>query len=177
MALGNRRIRVAAVIGLTLLVIGVLVVTLSADVSMLPPRSKVLRLVRRPLGINRHWFALGDQDALSNILLFIPVGLLGALAFPRRKLVVVVAATALSAGVEITQAWFLSSRAGSLDDVASNAAGALVGVLVIAGAMVALRVLRGLLGPTHHPGEQYHPAADRGHEPPGAEQRNRGDIQ
>jgi VanZ family protein len=78
------------------------------------------------------WFDRGD--ALSNIFLYIPLGLFGARAMERvsplvRVLTIALAGCALSVAIEITQFWDLS-RATEMSDVTANLAGALVGAIV-----------------------------------------------
>jgi VanZ family protein len=73
-------------------------------------------------------------DVLSNVLLYVPLGLFGARAFENlsagwRVLVMAIAGGALSAGIELAQ-FFDLSRASELSDVAANFSGALIGGLV-----------------------------------------------
>ncbi len=76
-------------------------------------------------------------DALSNILLYIPLGLFGARALENvsaggRVLAIAMAGCALSIGIEITQFWD-QGRATEWSDVTANLAGAVIGGLVEAG--------------------------------------------
>lgn len=77
-------------------------------------------------------------DVASNVLLFLPVGLLGALAFPHHRVAVAVAGPLASAGIETFQALWLPHRAGSLNDVLANSTGHLMG-LAAAAAVMAVR--------------------------------------
>lgn len=91
------------------------------------------------LSLNRLEFA-------SNIVMFLPLGLLGVLAFPRlRWWLIPIAALVLSAAIELAQLVLISERNASVLDVVANTAGALIG----AAAAWALRSLvrrRRLLG-------------------------------
>jgi VanZ family protein len=80
------------------------------------------------------WLSGDRGDVLSNILLYLPLGLFGARAFENlpagwRVLAMAMAGGALSAGIELTQ-FFDLSRASELSDVTANFAGALAGALV-----------------------------------------------
>jgi VanZ family protein len=73
-------------------------------------------------------------DVLSNVLLYIPLGLFGARAFESlsarwRVLVMAIVAAVLSTGIEITQ-FFDQGRATELSDITCNVSGALIGGLV-----------------------------------------------
>jgi VanZ family protein len=88
------------------------------------------------------WFRYSMLEELANLMMFVPLGMLGVLAVgTRRGWVVVLAATAISASVELVQGAFLPARVASLTDVAANGAGALVGVAAAA-AVVAARARR-----------------------------------
>lgn len=85
------------------------------------------------------WY--GHLEAAANLLLFVPIGFLGAGWVPRRAgslpalrhgvpdWAVWLLATSLSAGVELTQLFLLTERSGTLRDLICNSTGALVGVL------------------------------------------------
>jgi glycopeptide antibiotics resistance protein len=89
------------------------------------------RLMRGVLFLQHHGlpgFRYSMIEEVANVGLFVPLGMLGVLAFgtPRWWLAVL-AGTALSASVELAQALFLPARVASVTDVAANGAGALVG--------------------------------------------------
>lgn len=67
-------------------------------------------------------------EGISNVLLFIPVGLLLVLRL-RRPWVGLTAALVISLGVEVTQS-FIPSRVTSLRDIVANTFGALVGAAI-----------------------------------------------
>jgi len=72
---------------------------------------------------------LHAAEFAANILLFVPLGLLGALLLPRRRWwVALVSLLTLSLGIEIVQAFGLSYRQPSSRDVLGNALGAAIGV-------------------------------------------------
>jgi VanZ family protein len=73
-------------------------------------------------------------DVLSNVLLYVPLGLFGARALEKlpaawRVLVMAIVGGAFSTGIEITQ-FFDVGRATELSDITSNFSGALTGALV-----------------------------------------------
>ena len=69
-------------------------------------------------------------EAGANVVMFAPFGVLAGL-LARRRWPVVLAGAAISAGIETTQALFLPSRVATVQDVAMNTLGALVGVAVL----------------------------------------------
>ena len=66
-------------------------------------------------------------EAVANVLLFVPFGVLVGLLL-RRARVVVVLATTTSAAIELSQLLFLPSRVATVQDVVLNTLGAVVGV-------------------------------------------------
>lgn len=74
------------------------------------------------------WITFDLIEFLSNVVMFLPLGLFGALAWAwRRRYLVVAACCALSALVELAQAVVLPERMGSVVDVVANTVGAAVG--------------------------------------------------
>ena len=69
-------------------------------------------------------------EAGANVVMFAPFGVLAGL-LARRRWPVVLAGAAISAGIEATQALFLPTRVATVQDVAMNTLGALVGVAVL----------------------------------------------
>jgi hypothetical protein len=84
------------------------------------------------------WITFGKIEFGSNILMFVPIGLFGALTLGRAGWLIVPAAAAASAAIEIIQAARLPERVGTPRDVLANVLGALVGyllaVLIVLGA-------------------------------------------
>ncbi len=79
------------------------------------------------------WFGFTELEILANVAVFVPIGLLAALALPRRLWwAAFLAACALSAAIELIQLLALPTRVASLSDVAANSAGALLGVALAA---------------------------------------------
>ncbi len=76
------------------------------------------------------WITFGKIEFGSNVLMFVPIGLFGALALPRHRWLIVPAALVASAVIEIVQAMALPLRYGTVRDVVSNTLGALVGFLL-----------------------------------------------
>lgn len=67
----------------------------------------------------------------SNVLLFVPLGILLALAMPRHRLLVVPIAVVVTLLMEAGQALFLAERTPSLRDVVANTLGAAVGLVIV----------------------------------------------
>jgi len=78
------------------------------------------------------WVTFGKVEFGANIVMFIPIGLFGALALPRARWLIVPAAVGLSAVIEYLQAANLPARDGTARDVVANGLGALIGYLLAA---------------------------------------------
>ena len=76
------------------------------------------------------WVTFGKVEFGANVLMFVPIGLFGALALPRARWLIVPAAVAMSAVIEAVQAAGLPARDGTARDVIANGVGALIGYLV-----------------------------------------------
>ncbi len=76
------------------------------------------------------WITFGKIEFSSNVLMFVPIGLFGALALPGRRWLIVPAALVASAVIELVQAVALPLRYGTVRDVVSNTLGALLGFLL-----------------------------------------------
>jgi glycopeptide antibiotics resistance protein len=76
------------------------------------------------------WVTFGKVEFSANVLMFVPIGLFGALALPRARWLIVPAAVAMSAVIEAVQAADLPARVGTPRDVIANGVGALIGYLV-----------------------------------------------
>ncbi len=76
------------------------------------------------------WVTFGKVEFGANVLMFVPIGLFGALALPRARWLIVPAAVAMSAVIEAVQAADLPARVGTPRDVIANGVGALIGYLV-----------------------------------------------
>ena len=68
----------------------------------------------------------------ANIALFVPLGVLLALALPRRRALVLPIALVVTSAIEVGQAVFLTERTASARDVVANMAGAALGLLLAA---------------------------------------------
>lgn len=87
------------------------------------------------------WYGYNKLEFSANIVMFIPVGFLAALAMPARLWwIALFIAPALSVAIEYTQGVLLEARFSTLSDVVANSLGALIGII---GALI----LRGLV---HH---------------------------
>lgn len=71
-------------------------------------------------------------EAVANVIMFVPFGVLGCLLVPRHRWwALVAAACATSAGIETAQRLFLPSRVPTLQDVVMNSTGAVLGVTAV----------------------------------------------
>ena len=123
--------------------IAVLTVTLwptPVDQGFQPSISRFLGLLHRhglPV-----WFGYNKLEFGANIAMFAPAGFLVALLLPlRRWWLALLICPAISIGIEITQAVFLSSRFATVNDVIANSLGAVVGVVIYLVARGTLRTL------------------------------------
>jgi hypothetical protein len=130
-----RRSRLRLVVSLLGLVIcGALV--LLATLSPLPLDTGYGASIERFLRVaHRHgvpgWFEYRELEFAANILMFVPIGFLLALALPRRGVwAVILLVPAFSAGIELFQAEFLSARFASIWDVLANTSGGYGGAIV-----------------------------------------------
>ena len=99
-----------------------------------PLRGRLARWLRRlhQYGVP-DWFNYGFVEAAANSALFVPVGIVAMLAFPRRALwQIVLLGLAISCCIELGQATFLPDRFASGLDILMNTLGTLVGALLVA---------------------------------------------
>jgi glycopeptide antibiotics resistance protein len=81
-------------------------------------------------------------EAASNVVMFLPFGLLGGLLVRRRhRWAVIAVGCATSAAIETSQLLFLPTRVATLQDVAMNTLGAAIGLLGLV-VVVAVRETR-----------------------------------
>lgn len=80
-------------------------------------------------GIPR-WFNYNFLEASANVSLFVPIGFVGALAFPNNRWWQIGAFGMLVSGsIELGQLLFLHNRFASPSDVMTNTSGAVIGAL------------------------------------------------
>ena len=92
---------------------------------------EVLQPVVSALTFGRATISLDEAEALGNLLLLLPVGLLLPFAAPRLAPVLVLAGSAVaSLGVETVQRVLLEDRSPSLQDVMLNVGGTAIGLVV-----------------------------------------------
>lgn len=116
-----------------LLLVGYLVVlALLTIVPVLGPDvTEIVVLLTRTLGVGGSHRTVSVVDAVTNVLLFVPAGLLFQAAVPRfRPVHVWLLCVAGSAVIELAQALVVPGRDPSAVDVATNALGAALGVLL-----------------------------------------------
>src|ERR1700712_1204781 len=77
-----------------------------------------------------YWISYDLVQDLSNVVMFIPLGLLGSLALRRHNYLVVLAAACASGFIELVQLVLLPDRVASLQDVLCNTIGAFLGFLL-----------------------------------------------
>lgn len=67
----------------------------------------------------------------ANVVLFVPFGILLALAMPRQRVFVVPLALLVTGVIEASQALFLDERTATFRDIVANTAGATVGLMIV----------------------------------------------
>lgn len=88
------------------------------------------RLVSR-LTLGQTEVSVEEAEALANVLLFVPIGLLLRLALPRAlSSLLLLLATAGSLGIEVVQYTLLPARTPSLVDVLTNGGGTAIGLVL-----------------------------------------------
>lgn len=73
------------------------------------------------------WLTYDVIEVVANIVLFVPLGLLTALALPRRRWLAVPIALMVTVVIEVGQALLLEQRTPSVRDVLANLVGAAIG--------------------------------------------------
>ena len=76
------------------------------------------------------WVGYSQIEIAANVAMLLPIGFFGALTLTRARWLIVPAAIAGSAVVEVAQALALPARDGTPRDVISNGLGALLGYLL-----------------------------------------------
>lgn len=118
-----------------LLLAGLLVAAFTLGATPSTETDLFTRLVRAVLGaltpLPPERLSGAEVEALANALLFLPLGLLLPLAFPRAPLTLLLAVpVAATLGVEVAQLLVLESRTPDGVDVLANTAGGAVGLLL-----------------------------------------------
>ena len=112
--------------------IAMLVVTLwptPVDRGFEPTISRILSVLHRN-GLPT-WFGYNKLEFGANIAMFVPAGFLVAMLLPtRRWWLALLIVPAVSLGIELTQAIFLSSRFATFNDVIANSLGAVIGAII-----------------------------------------------
>jgi hypothetical protein len=76
------------------------------------------------------WIKFGMIEAGANVVMFTPLGFLGAIALRRHTWLVIVAGTAMATAAELAQWIFLHGRVASPRDVLAGAIGSVLGWLI-----------------------------------------------
>ncbi|MGW1766462.1 VanZ family protein [Streptomyces sp. NPDC002073] len=156
------RIRRGARVALTLWALVLLVATLASPLAMGDGYSGLWFGSLGDLFGSSAYLMDGERDRiaaqlLGNLLMFVPVGGLSCLAFPRMSAAVAVGfCTGASVLIECLQWVAQSGRTPDLDDILMNALGAAIGVALVKGA--ALPTRRGHPG---RDGRRRHAASSR----------------
>lgn len=88
--------------------------------------SRLLRVLARSESTS--WITYARVEFLSNVLMFVPIGVFFLMLFGRRLfLVAILAGVCLTVGIETAQL-FLPGRVSDVRDLAANSAGTLIGV-------------------------------------------------
>jgi hypothetical protein len=83
-------------------------------------------------GVGLSWVSESQVEKALNVVLFVPLGLIGWLLWPRLQVLAWAAiGLAFSAFLESTQALFLPGRTPSVSDLVANTSGAVLGALVL----------------------------------------------
>jgi glycopeptide antibiotics resistance protein len=77
------------------------------------------------------WLTYDVIETGANVLLFVPFGVLLALALPLQRGLVVPLALATTLVIESGQALFLADRTPSLRDIVANVLGAAIGLAIV----------------------------------------------
>ncbi|KRE92044.1 VanZ family protein [Arthrobacter sp. Soil764] len=78
------------------------------------------------------WLNYTLVEAAANVLLFVPLGIVSSLAFPRKYWWQIAALGLLVSGcIELGQLLFLHSRFAALSDIVTNTAGSTIGGLLV----------------------------------------------
>lgn len=96
---------------------------------------------QRPLG-KRSIIAGATTEELGNVAMFVPLGALVAVLWPRRRWFAVPMGVAASSAIELIQV-ALPWRSASLNDIRWNSIGAAVGLAAVMVTVVAARRIRG----------------------------------
>jgi glycopeptide antibiotics resistance protein len=152
------RPRIATVAALLVVYFAVVLLTTLTPSPVDKPYSGTITRVLRELhalGVP-HWLGYAQIEFTSNVLLFLPLGLLAALVLPPRDWwLVAVLAPAFSSILEAAQAVFLPERYPSAADVIANGVGGAIG------AALALLLRRPRLGARDHPAAAHPPTEQR----------------
>lgn len=87
------------------------------------------------------WLTYDVIEFSANVVLFLPLGVILALALPTRRVLVVPIALGVTILIEAGQAVLLAQRTPSLRDVLANTLGAVIGLLLV---VVIERIRRGI---------------------------------
>ena len=126
----SRALPVALLLGLPYL-IGLLLLTIwPRPVQDSAPVILDLVVAAAHRGLGWTWLGFNELEAVANVLVFVPIGIIAFIVFRRAWPVALAAGPLLSIGVEIVQEVALPHRIGSVADIALNTLGATIGVIL-----------------------------------------------
>lgn len=122
--------RIALVLGIPFLAgLALLTLTPTRVEDALP--SVLDAVLQKFINLGWTWLGFNTLEVLSNILVFVPIGILAFILFPRRIwLLAFAAGPAISVAIEVVQRLALPHRAATVADVLANSAGATIGVAI-----------------------------------------------
>ncbi|MGV8978449.1 MAG: VanZ family protein [Cellulomonas sp.] len=128
----DRRARRVLASAAVLYLLGVARMTLWPDFAS-PDQLDALQSLTAWLGGHGVPVTYDGLEAAANVVMFVPFGVLGGLlTSPRQRWLVIATACAVSAGIETSQLLFLPTRVATVQDVALNTLGAVVGLVSVA---------------------------------------------
>ena len=129
----ERGVAYGARVALLVVLLVAIVLTLTPDAptpGLVQFHESLARLVSR-ITLGQTDVSVEEAEALANVLLFVPIGLLLRLALPRAWSSLLLAlATAASLGIEVVQYVLLPDRTPSLVDVLTNGGGTAIGLVL-----------------------------------------------
>lgn len=158
----DRRLTAVAVV-LLAAALGLIAAIVFAPLS--PDASGQRRLAAWLVAVHRtwmpHWVTFGLIEFASNVVMFVPLGFLGAIVFVHDRRAVIGACVAFSAAVESVQWILLPHRQADWRDVLANSLGAAAGIALAAGL---LRLIDGrrLARERRHPRDMPQQPGSRG---------------
>ncbi|WP_164874424.1 VanZ family protein [Rathayibacter festucae] len=126
----SRRVRVALILLYSILLVGVVLWPEPVDAGL---HDEIARWIWRLNAAGVDQITYADIESISNVLLFVPFGVLVALLIaPRKEWIAIVIGVAASTGAETLQWLLLPDRFATVSDVIANGIGAALGAFSVA---------------------------------------------